>query len=730
MLVNVTQAEESRVAIVDDGRLEWIEIEAGGREKLKGNIYKGVVETVNSSLQAAFVRFGGPRAGFLPLDEVNFLNLPSRRRDESRGTPPTRGSRARISDYLHPGQEIMVQIVREEFGTKPPTLSTFWSLAGRFLVLLPGTEAGGVSRKIEDDAGRDRLRRILKELQPPEGMGVIVRTAGLGQTKAELTRDMRYLTRLWTRIDAAGRKARAPALIFQERDLVLRVLRDLYSPDITEVLVDDEKVHAEAVTYVQSMMPGKQRLVKLYTGDEPLFARYNLEEQIESIYKRRVPLTSGGAIVIDETEALTSIDVNSGKTRESSIEETASRTNLEAATELARQIRLRDIGGLIVIDFIDMRSPANIRAVEKRLKDALKGDKARSDMTRISKLGLLEMSRQRLRATTMSSSYTACAECEGTGVIKTVESAALSLLRRIQTRLARVELARLRVTLPTDIATYLLNRKREELLRLEQRYGTEIRIAARFDMHAHEVQVETEARVLDVDDRTGRKGLEPRVKHPELEGGQGGARVAEEEEDQATGEEPDAPSRVAPPAAASENGRERRGRGRGGRGRGRSRRASSATPASGAEPHVPPDLVPEVAAEEEVRHAFPVPEEASLFHRRSPGHVGRAAGRQATAAWRTSPDRRAARGPAGRARWRAVPPRSGRPPAAGRGGLRRRELHRRGTPAAAADARWSRASRPGRSRRGRARRRDVGWRGAEAGWAPRRGVRTGRSAAR
>ncbi|MFQ5768338.1 MAG: ribonuclease E/G, partial [Acidobacteriota bacterium] len=299
MLINVTQAEESRVAISENGILDWIEIETGGREKLKGNIYKGVVESVNSSLQAAFVKFAsGARAGFLPLDEVNFRILPHRGRFSGKGgrqeSPPERssgrGSRSRISDHLKSGQELLVQVVREAYSSKPPTLSTFISIPGRYLVLLPGSETGGVSRRIEDESRRERLKKLIKELKVPDDMGLIVRTAGLDRSKTELGRDLRYLTRLWKQIETAWPKATPPALIFQERDLVLRAIRDLFTPDVREVLVDSEEIYKRAVRYFKSIMPGKQKLLKLYTGEQPLFTQYNLESQIENIYKRRVPL--------------------------------------------------------------------------------------------------------------------------------------------------------------------------------------------------------------------------------------------------------------------------------------------------------------------------------------------------------------------------------------------------------------------------------------------------------
>ncbi|MFQ5670814.1 MAG: ribonuclease E/G [Acidobacteriota bacterium] len=617
MLINVTQAEESRVAIVRDGTLEWIEIETGSREKLKGNIYKGSVESVNSALQAAFVSFHAGRAGFLPLDEINFRLLPPRKgrkqeRKGERGGSARPGSKPRITDLLQPGQEILVQVVREQYANKPPTLSIFFSLPGRYLVLLPGSDSSGISRKIEDEAGRESLKKILKQLNPGDGLGIIVRTAGLGQTPSALTRDMRYLTRLWRQVEGAAKKAKAPALIYRERDLVLRAIRDLFTPDIREVILDDEETYKRAVHYFRSIMPGKQKRVKLYSGDQPLFSCHDLEQQIETIYKRRVPLKSGGAIVIDETEALTSIDVNSGKTREANIEETALKTNLEAAGEIARQLRLRDIGGLIVIDFIDMRGRANIRSVEKRLREAIRGDKARSDLTRISKLGLLEMSRQRMRATTASSSYMSCEECEGSGVVKTVESAGLSLLRRIHSRTARGDLARIKVMLPSKIANYLLNRKREELARLEERYHVEIQITGRNELRAHDLQFEVESRsVARREEMEARRGQEPRVKHPEMEADSGSAageekrrrvrrrrRTTEKSATKPVSQTQDAGAIPAPGAQAAETlldqsreqrvaveepsrptARRRRPRGgRGRRGRGPARRTTAAKP--------------------------------------------------------------------------------------------------------------------------------------------------------
>ncbi len=420
MLVNVTAEEEHRVAIVDNGVLDIFEIETLSREQLKGNIFKAVVEGVNSALEAAFVNYGGERAGFLPLDEVNFKLYPSR--GEGSGG---KGRGARITRHLEKGMEVLVQVVRDSYANKPPTLSTYYSLPGRYLVLMPGADAAGISRKIEDSEHRDRLRRVLDELTIPEGYGVIVRTAGMEMSSRELQADLDALLELWRTIENASQQVNAPALIFQERDLVIRTLRDYFTSDIEEVLIDDEPTYRRAKKFFEAHMPDKADLVRLYTGDKPIFMKFNLEDQIERIYKRVVELKSGGSISIDQTEALTAIDVNSARSiRSANSEDTAARTNLEAAEEIARQLRLRDIGGLVVIDFIDMESAKHVRQVERSFAEAMSRDKARYDVTRISKLGLMEVSRQRIKSTKASSSFMECPTCAGDGTIRTPEGCA------------------------------------------------------------------------------------------------------------------------------------------------------------------------------------------------------------------------------------------------------------------------------------------------------------------
>ena len=486
MLVNVSHEEESRVAIVQGGVLESLEIESVSKS-LKGNIYKGIVHNVNVALEAAFVDYGEERAAFLPLDEVNFKVLPV--------LPGREGHGRRITDHVAQGREILVQVVRDAFNSKPPTVTTFYSLPGRYLVLTPRSDGQGISRKIEDATQRDRLRKIVEELNPPEGFGLIVRTAGMDQSKTELQRDLRYLLRLWQSIEAGAEAHRAPSLIYQERDIVLRTIRDHFTPDIEEVLIDDETVYGKAKRFVQAVMPTKEKVFRLYAGDKPLFTKYNLEDQIETIFKREVTLKSGGAIVIDETEALTAIDVNSGRSaREANIEDTALKTNLEAAEEAARQLRLRDLGGLIVVDFIDMYQSKNVRAVEKTMREALRKDKAKYDAGRISKFGLMEISRQRLKVAKASAAYVACARCEGTGVVKTTEAAALSILRRIQARVVKGDLAALKATVPEEIAIYLLNQKRDELSALERRYQTRISLIPHPTMNPGRGEIETTVR--------------------------------------------------------------------------------------------------------------------------------------------------------------------------------------------------------------------------------------------
>jgi ribonuclease E len=470
MLINAEDAEESRVAIVADGILEEFDIETCHKEQNKSNIYKGVVVKVEAGLQAAFVEYGGKRAGFLPLGEVH----PTCYADPDLAK---RGGRVRIHDVLKRNQELLVQVVKDEIGTKGAALSTYISLPGRYLVLMPGVDATRVSRKIEDEAQRRQLKEIVSQLAPPPGTGVIIRTAGLDRTKQELQRDMAYLLKLWETILIQAKELPAPSVVYEERDLVIRSIRDYFTPDIAEILVDDREVFKRAREFLQAIMPRFVNRIKLYRERRPIFSKYQLEEQIEAIFEDKIPLKSGGSIVIERTEAMVSIDVNSGRsTQERGMEETAFKTNMEAAEEIARQLRLRDLGGLVVIDFIDMRDRKHIQEVERCLKNALKRDKARTEMSRISKFGLLEVSRQRLKPALQDETTLPCPHCKGQGLIRSKESLGLTVLRRIQAAAVKGYLLAAKAKVPLDVANYLLNEKRDRLLKLEQEYGIRIHV--------------------------------------------------------------------------------------------------------------------------------------------------------------------------------------------------------------------------------------------------------------
>ena len=470
MLINAEDAEESRVAIVADGILEEFDIETCHKEQNKSNIYKGVVVKVEAGLQAAFVEYGGKRAGFLPLGEVH----PTCYADPDLAK---RGGRVRIHDVLKRNQELLVQVVKDEIGTKGAALSTYISLPGRYLVLMPGVDATRVSRKIEDEAQRRQLKEIVAQLAPPPGTGVIIRTAGLDRTKQELQRDMAYLLKLWETILAQAKELPAPSVVYEESDLVIRSIRDYFTPDIAEILADDREVYKRAREFLQAIMPRYVNRIKMYRERRPIFSKYQLEEQIEAIFEDKIPLKSGGSIVIERTEAMVSIDVNSGRsTQERGMEETAFKTNMEAGEEIARQLRLRDLGGLVVIDFIDMRDRKHIQEVERSLKNALKRDKARTEMSRISKFGLLEVSRQRLKPALQDETTLPCPHCKGQGLIRSKESLGLTVLRRIQAAAVKGSLLAAKAKVPLDAANYLLNEKRDRLLKLEQDYGIRIHV--------------------------------------------------------------------------------------------------------------------------------------------------------------------------------------------------------------------------------------------------------------
>ena len=467
MLINATQPEELRVALVDGQSLYDLDIETPSREQKKANIYKGKITRVEPSLEAAFVQYGSERHGFLPFKEI------SRAYFQADGDVDP--AKVNIKDVIKEGMEVVVQVDKEERGNKGAALTTFISLAGRYLVLMPNNpRAGGVSRRIEGD-DRQEIREALRELNVPEGMGLIVRTAGVGRSTEELQWDLDYLLQLWQAIQTAAEQRPAPFLIYQESNVIIRALRDYLRADIGEILVDDATVYEQAREFMQQVMPYNLNKLKRYSDPVPLFTRYQIESQIESAFQRTVRLPSGGAIVIDHTEALVSIDINSSRaTKGSDIEETALNTNLEAADEIARQLRLRDLGGLIVIDFIDMSSSKNQRDVENRLREAVKQDRARVQIGRISRFGLLEMSRQRLRSSLGESHQEVCRRCNGQGTIRGVESLALSVLRLIEEEAMKEKTGKVLAQLPVDVATFLLNEKRAAINVIEQRHGVHI----------------------------------------------------------------------------------------------------------------------------------------------------------------------------------------------------------------------------------------------------------------
>lgn len=460
MLFNATHQEELRVAIVDGQKLIDLDIETAGREQRKGNIYKGVITRIEPGLEACFVSYGEDRHGFLPFKEVA--------RSYFKEGVDVRS--ARIQDALAEGQELIIQVEKEERGNKGAALTTFVSLAGRYLVLMPNNpRGGGVSRRVEGE-DRQELRDTMDQLDIPAGMSIIARTAGIGRSVEELQWDLSYLMQLWNAIDAAARENAAPILIYLESSLVIRAIRDYYSPEIGEILIDTDEIYEQATAFMSVVMPDNVQRVKMYRDDVPLFSRFQIEHQIETAYSRTVQLPSGGSVVIDHTEALVAVDVNSARsTRGADIEETAMRTNLEAADEVARQLRLRDLGGLIVIDFIDMEEGKNQRAVEQRLRDALHFDRARVQMGKISRFGLMELSRQRLRPALNEGSHITCPRCNGTGVVRDAESSALHVLRLLQEEAMKEGTASLHAQVPVDVATFLLNEKRGDIAKIESR---------------------------------------------------------------------------------------------------------------------------------------------------------------------------------------------------------------------------------------------------------------------
>ena len=484
MLINASHEEESRVAIVEDGYLQELDIESSQKALTKSNIYKGKITKVEPSLQAAFVEYGAARQGFLPLNEIH----PDYWKDSADKNADPRS--VNIQQVLESKQEILIQVVKEERGTKGAALTTYISLAGRYMVLSPNTERAGISRKLSDEE-RKAMKEILAQLEVPDNMGLIVRTAGKDQKLDALQRDYNYLRRLWDEIRIKGESAPSPSLIYLEGDLATRAIRDHFTDDIQEIWADNHEIYTRTKQFVHAVLPGKEKLVKLYRGKVPLFRHYKVEEQCEEIHEREIRLHSGGSVVFDPTEALTSVDVNSSRsTAGKHIDDTALATNLEAAEEIARQLRIRDIGGLIVIDFIDMASRKHAQQVEETLREACKADKARIQFARISRFGLLEMSRQRLHPSVRESTTETCPRCQGRGYIRTVESMALQVLTRIEDWAESGKKPTLVVQLPSDTGEYLMNNKRDNVARIEEVYGLQVTLQIRPELDIPHYRIE------------------------------------------------------------------------------------------------------------------------------------------------------------------------------------------------------------------------------------------------
>jgi len=523
MLINVAQPEECRIAIVEDGMLEELYVERTSQGNFVGNIYKGKIVNLEPSIQAAFVDFGVGRNGFLHISDIEPQyfrqggfdpNRPInpdgsqshepvhagaehgsehggggvRRRDNGHGRPGVRnaqrlGVRPRIKppiqDIFQRGDEVLVQVIKEGMGTKGPTLSTYVSIPGRYLVLMPALGRIGVSRKIESDDDRRRLRDILRELNPPRGVGFIVRTAGTDRTKKELSRDLAYLLRLWKVIVRRIKKHPAPVGIYEESDMIIRTIRDIFTADVDAIYIDEPAAHEKAKEFLQIVMPRYVSRLQHYEGKEPLFQKYSLDEAIALINQRNVPLRGGGSLVIDQTEALVAIDVNSGSFRtDGSAEESAFQLNKIAAKEIARQLRLRDLGGVVVNDFIDMRKDRHQRDVERTLRDAVKRDRARTKILRTSPFGLIEMTRQRIRPSLKRSVYKECPSCGGSGQVKSAESMAIEVVRKLLLRTHLEQVSKVTVTVEEEVANYLNNKKRRELAKIEDDNSAQIQVVS------------------------------------------------------------------------------------------------------------------------------------------------------------------------------------------------------------------------------------------------------------
>ncbi len=472
LLINAEEPEECRIALIEDGRVESFHVTTVVHEQTKGNIYKGRVTAIEPNLQVAFIDIGTEKNGFLPFSEIHPEYYTCDKAAQKHW------KELHIQDVIKKGQEILVQVVKETSGTKGASITTYLSLPGRFLVLMPGSDSHGISRKIENEEERAKLRTTMNSLNIPEGIGYIIRTASKDITKTALNKDLRYLLRLWGETKKRGQTAIPPALIYKDQDIIAKVLRDYYSTDIQEILVDTKETQKQVIDFLK-LLPSKQgkTTVRLHQGSRPIFNQYGVEDQIEQIYQPVVKLPAGGSIVINPTEALVAIDVNSGRTaKDKNFAETIFLANMEAASELARQLRLRDLGGLIVVDFIDMRNARHIREVQKEVKASMKRDRAKVDISRISRFGLMQISRQKLGRPIEMGSYHVCEYCQGRGVTRSVETQSLSYLRRIQTGVSHKNVVGVTCRLPVKVSQYLLNNKREELLEMENKYEVVIMI--------------------------------------------------------------------------------------------------------------------------------------------------------------------------------------------------------------------------------------------------------------
>lgn len=490
MLINAIEPEECRMAILENNVLEELYIERSSREQIAGNIYKGKVVNIESSIEAAFVDIGFKKNGFLHISDI--LPPTGNGNHSSEGDTAQKSHREpqKIRDILHLGQEILVQVTKEGMGAKGPSLTTYISLPGRFLVLMPGIPRHGVSKKILSEEERHRLKKILAGLNPPQDIGFIIRTAGEQQTKKEIHKDFHYLLKLWKNIEKRSKNAKAPATIYQESDLVIRAIRDIFSTDIREILVDSEAVYERTRDFLRIIMPKYEKLLTLYREDKPLFHKYNIEKEIEDINCKKIPLPRGGSIIIEQTEALVAIDVNSGRFKEESDpEETAFKTNLKAAKEVTRQIRLRDIGGVIVIDFIDMQEEGHIHAIEKALTDALKRDKARTKMLKMSKFCTIELTRQRIRHSLRDVLFEECKFCRGTGYSKTIESLCLNAMRDLKFAIHSPQIAKIEIVANPEVANYLQNQKRKQMIEIEESYNKKIYILSTADHEYGKVNI-------------------------------------------------------------------------------------------------------------------------------------------------------------------------------------------------------------------------------------------------